>query len=120
MTGSHPATFETILTEVKGRVALITLNRPQALNALNARLVGEINAALDAFDTDPDIGCIVITGSEKAFAAGADIKEMQDKAFPAELPRGLHHLLGPRGAPAASRSSRRWPALRSAAGANSP
>jgi enoyl-CoA hydratase len=82
MTGSHPATFETILTEVKGRVALITLNRPQALNALNARLVGEINAALDAFDTDPDIGCIVITGSEKAFAAGADIKEMQDKAFP--------------------------------------
>ena len=63
-------------------MALITLNRPQALNALNARLVGEINAALDAFDADPAIGCIVITGSEKAFAAGADIKEMQDKAFP--------------------------------------
>jgi enoyl-CoA hydratase len=82
MTGPNPTIFETILTEVKGRVALITLNRPQALNALNARLVGEINTALDAFDADPAIGCIVITGSDKAFAAGADIKEMQDKAFP--------------------------------------
>jgi enoyl-CoA hydratase len=82
MTGSNPTTFETILTEVKGRVALITLNRPQALNALNARLVSEVNTALDGFDADPDIGCIVITGSDKAFAAGADIKEMQEKGFP--------------------------------------
>jgi enoyl-CoA hydratase len=75
-------TYETILVEIRGRVALVTLNRPQALNALNSTLVGELNAALDGLDRDPGIGCVVITGSEKAFAAGADIKEMQDKSFP--------------------------------------
>lgn len=75
-------TYETILVDIRGRVALVTLNRPQALNALNSKLVGELNVALDGFEKDPGIGCIVITGSEKAFAAGADIKEMQDKSYP--------------------------------------
>jgi enoyl-CoA hydratase len=76
------ATYETILAETRGKVGLITLNRPQALNALNSTLVGEVNDALDAFERDPGIGCIVITGSEKAFAAGADIKEMQGLSYP--------------------------------------
>ena len=69
--------FETILTETRGdgavRTGLITLNRPKALNALNDQLMDELGAALKAYDADPAIGCIVITGSEKAFAAGADI-----------------------------------------------
>ncbi len=73
--------YETIIAETKGRVGLITLNRPSALNALNAQLIGEMSQALDAFEEDAGIGCIVITGSEKAFAAGADIKEMQAKTF---------------------------------------
>ena len=70
-----------ILTETRDKVGLITLNRPQALNALNAELIDEVNAALDTFEADAAIGCIVITGSEKAFAAGADIKEMQSKTY---------------------------------------
>ena len=74
--------FETILVETRGKVGLITLNRPQALNALNTALLNEVNQALDAFEADSDIGCIVITGSEKAFAAGADIKEMAELAYP--------------------------------------
>ncbi len=73
--------FENIIVETKGRVGVVTLNRPQALNALNNALVGELNQALDAFEADDNIGCIVITGSEKAFAAGADIKEMQSKTY---------------------------------------
>ena len=72
--------FETIIAEKKGRVGIITLNRPQALNALNAQLVSELNAALDDFEADDDIGCMVLTGSDRAFAAGADIKEMQGKS----------------------------------------
>lgn len=76
-------TYETILTDTRdGGVGLITINRPQALNALNSTVVAEINQALDGFEKDTAIGCIVITGSEKAFAAGADIKEMQDLTFP--------------------------------------
>jgi enoyl-CoA hydratase len=71
-------TYETILTETKGAVGVITLNRPKALNALNAQMVDEMNRALDGFDTDNNIRCIVVTGNEKAFAAGADIKEMKD------------------------------------------
>jgi enoyl-CoA hydratase len=74
--------FETILVETRGRVGLITLNRPQALNALNAALLAEVNRALDAFEADEGIGCIVVTGSERAFAAGADIKEMADLTYP--------------------------------------
>ena len=71
--------YETILLETHGRVGLITLNRPQALNALNAQIVRELNQALDGFEADSNIGCIVLTGSKKAFAAGADIKEMAER-----------------------------------------
>ncbi len=74
-------THENIIVETRGRVGLVTLNRPKALNALNAALIVELSAALDAFEADEAIGCIVITGSEKAFAAGADIKEMQSKSY---------------------------------------
>ena len=66
--------YETLLTEKKGRVGIITLNRPKALNALNSQLIQELNLALDAFEQDADVGCMVLTGSDKAFAAGADIK----------------------------------------------
>lgn len=69
--------YETIRTETRGRVGWITLHRPEALNALNSTLVGELADAAEAFDADPRIGCIVITGSERAFAAGADIKQME-------------------------------------------
>jgi len=75
-------TYETILLETRDRVGLITLNRPQALNALNAQLVSEVNHALDALEADALIGCIVLTGSKKAFAAGADIKEMAELTYP--------------------------------------
>jgi enoyl-CoA hydratase len=73
--------YETIIVETKGRVGLVRLNRPQALNALNAQVIDELSVALDGFEADDGIGCIVITGSEKAFAAGADIKEMQPKTY---------------------------------------
>ncbi len=73
--------FQNIIVETKDKVGLITLNRPQALNALNSALVAELNQAVDAFEADPNIGAIVITGSDKAFAAGADIKEMQAKTY---------------------------------------
>ncbi|MGF1650213.1 MAG: enoyl-CoA hydratase [Hyphomicrobiaceae bacterium] len=73
--------YETILTETRGHVGLITLNRPDALNALNSKLISELNCALAGYDADDGIGCVVITGSDKAFAAGADIKEMKDKSF---------------------------------------
>ncbi|GJD89576.1 MULTISPECIES: enoyl-CoA hydratase [Methylobacterium] len=73
--------YETILTETRGRVLLITLNRPKALNAINRQLTGEVIDAVTRADVDPEIGCIVITGSEKAFAAGADIKEMQAATY---------------------------------------
>ncbi len=73
--------YEHILTETKGRVGVIRLNRPQALNALNLKLMEELAAAVDAFDADANIGCLLITGNEKAFAAGADIKEMAERSF---------------------------------------
>ena len=73
--------YGTIIVETKGRVGLVRLNRPTALNALNAQVIEELGAALDGFEADDGIGCIVITGSEKAFAAGADIKEMQSKTY---------------------------------------
>jgi len=73
--------YEMILVETRGRVGLITLNRPNALNALNAALIDELGRAIDAFEDDPRIGCLVLTGSEKAFAAGADIKEMASLTF---------------------------------------
>jgi enoyl-CoA hydratase len=73
--------YDMILTETRGRVGIITLNRPKALNALNDQLIDEMNAGLDVFQADPGIGAIILTGSEKAFAAGADIREMKDKTF---------------------------------------
>ena len=74
--------YSTIIVETHERVGLIRLNRPEALNALNSTLIREVSQALDAFEAEAEIGCIVITGSEKAFAAGADIKEMADKTYP--------------------------------------
>jgi enoyl-CoA hydratase len=73
--------YENIVVETKGRVGIIRLNRPNALNALNAALMAEVTQAVGAFEADANIGCMLITGSEKAFAAGADIKEMADKTF---------------------------------------
>jgi enoyl-CoA hydratase len=73
--------FANILVERRGKVGIVTLNRPRALNALNAALIDELGRALDDLEADPAIGAIVLTGSEKAFAAGADIKEMADKTY---------------------------------------
>jgi enoyl-CoA hydratase len=73
--------FETILVETRGAVGIITLNRPKALNALNTLLIREMNTALSRFDSDDGVGAIILTGSEKAFAAGADIREMKDMTF---------------------------------------
>jgi enoyl-CoA hydratase len=73
--------FQTILVKQNGRVGIITLNRPEALNALNVQLCNEVLAAARTFDTDPGIGAIIITGSDRAFAAGADIKEMAPRSY---------------------------------------
>ncbi|HXL67988.1 MAG TPA: enoyl-CoA hydratase [Xanthobacteraceae bacterium] len=74
--------YETILVETRGRVGIVTLNRPQALNALNKQIIAELGQALAAFEADANIGCVVLTGSDKAFAAGADIKEMEAFTYP--------------------------------------
>lgn len=74
-------TFENIIVETHGSVGLIRLNRPKALNALNSGLIQELNAALVTFENDPTIGALVLTGSDKAFAAGADIKELQSLTY---------------------------------------
>ncbi len=74
-------TYETILVETRGAVTLVTLNRPQALNALNSQVLADLTAAFAAFDADDTQRCAVLTGSEKAFAAGADIKEMSSQGF---------------------------------------
>ncbi|WP_419827284.1 enoyl-CoA hydratase-related protein [Sphingomonas sp.] len=73
--------YETILIEARGAVTLLTINRPQALNALNTQVLADMIAATHAFDADPTQHCMIVTGSEKAFAAGADIKEMEEKGF---------------------------------------
>jgi enoyl-CoA hydratase len=73
--------YENIIVETKGRVGIIRFNRPQALNALNRALILELTQAIAAYEADNGIGCMLITGNEKAFAAGADIKEMADKTF---------------------------------------
>ncbi|MBY4040592.1 enoyl-CoA hydratase [Rhodococcus fascians] len=73
--------YETILLERRGRVGIITLNRPRALNALNSQLMREVVSVVEELDADSEIGAILITGSERAFAAGADIKEMQPKSY---------------------------------------
>jgi enoyl-CoA hydratase len=74
-------TFTTLLVETRGRVGVIRLNRPDALNALNSKLKAELVAAVEAFERDPNVNCLLITGSDKAFAAGADIKEMAAKSL---------------------------------------
>ena len=74
-------TYETILVEQRDAVTLVTLNRPKALNALNSTVLAELIAAFAAYDSDAGQRCLVLTGSEKAFAAGADIKEMSDQGF---------------------------------------
>jgi enoyl-CoA hydratase len=73
--------YQNILVETRGKVGIIRLNRPQALNALNAALMAEVTQAVAAFEADAGIACMIVTGSEKAFAAGADIKEMADKSY---------------------------------------
>jgi enoyl-CoA hydratase/carnithine racemase len=74
-------TYKTLLVRTSDNVVLITLNRPDALNALNNELMNELTAALDAAEADADVRCIIVTGSQKAFAAGADIKEMASKSY---------------------------------------
>jgi enoyl-CoA hydratase len=95
MTIEHKST-EHIIVETRGRVGIIRLNRPQALNALNAALMRELAAAADGFEADDAIGCMIITGSEKAFAAGADIKEMANQSFTdvyfADFCAAWHHI----------------------------
>lgn len=82
-TEAQKATYENIIVEKKdGNVAQITLNRPKALNALCIALFNDLHKALKELDSDPSVGAIVLTGSQKAFAAGADIKEMKDRVFP--------------------------------------
>jgi enoyl-CoA hydratase len=73
--------YQNIIVETRGPVGLIRLNRPKAMNALNNALIADLGQALDAFEADPAIGAVVLTGNEKAFAAGADIKEMADKTY---------------------------------------
>jgi len=73
--------YQNIIVETRSKIGIIRLNRPQALNALNAALIAELTQAVAAFEADAAIACIIVTGSEKAFAAGADIKEMADKSY---------------------------------------
>src|SRR5215208_8234636 len=80
-TGVEMTEYNTILVEQHGAVTLVTLNRPQALNALNSEVLKELIAVFAAYDADPSQRCLVLTGSEKAFAAGADIREMQQQVF---------------------------------------
>ena len=79
---SETSGYHNILVERRGAVGIVTLNRPQALNALNAALIAELAAAFDDFENDAAIGAIVLTGNDKAFAAGADVKEMAGKTYP--------------------------------------
>jgi enoyl-CoA hydratase len=76
--GGSMSSYTSILTEIHGRAGLVRINRPKALNALNSAVMGEMIAALDAFDTNPEVGAMVVTGDERAFSAGADIKEMAE------------------------------------------
>ena len=73
--------YQNIIVETRGKVGVVTLNRPQALNALSPELMRELAAVLDAFESDDNIGCMIVTGSDKAFAAGADIKAMKAKSY---------------------------------------
>ncbi|MGB0497179.1 MAG: enoyl-CoA hydratase [Rubricella sp.] len=86
--------YETLIVETTDHVGVIRLNRPDALNALNSQLLRELGKALAAMDADDDVRCIVLTGSEKAFAAGADIKEMSEKTYPEVF---AEDMFGPEG-----------------------
>jgi enoyl-CoA hydratase len=77
--------FETVTVEIEARVGLIRLNRPEALNAINGQLIRDLSAALDALEANPEVGCLILTGSERAFAAGADIKEMAGETYPGTM-----------------------------------
>jgi len=81
-------TYTTILTETRGRVGIVTLNRPKAMNAFNLQMLGELFDALDGFEKDQSVGAIIVTGNEKAFAAGADIKEMAESSYVEMLTSG--------------------------------
>lgn len=81
-------TYTTILTETRGRVGIVTLNRPKAMNAFNLQMLGELFDALDGFEKDQSISAIIVTGNEKAFAAGADIKEMAESSYVEMLTSG--------------------------------
>ena len=111
-------TYQNIVVETKGRVGIIRLNRPQALNALNKALIDELTQVIEAFDADDKIGCMLITGNDKAFAAGADIKEMADKPFIEAYLGDFVSNWNARRRRRASRSLRRLRALRSAAAAS--
>ncbi|MPZ40430.1 MAG: enoyl-CoA hydratase [Rhizobiales bacterium] len=102
-------TYENILVETKGRVGIIRLNRPQALNALNTVLNDELAQAVAAYDADAGVGCILIAGSDKAFAAGADIKEMADKST-------VDAFMGDFAAPWHATASARKPVIAAVAG----
>jgi enoyl-CoA hydratase len=86
---SSSSATQYILTEKRGKVGLITLNRPKALNALCDGLIAELNAAVAAYDADDSVGAVVVTGSDRAFAAGADIKEMASRSFPAVYSKNM-------------------------------
>src|SRR5258708_1286184 len=90
------STFENIIVERKGAVGILRLNRPKMLNALSFGVFGEIAAAIDDLEADERVGCIVVTGNEKAFAAGADIKEMQPKTFIDMVSRDFTEIGGDR------------------------
>src|SRR3954467_4627723 len=107
--------YDTILAERRGAVGLITLNRPKALNALNAALIVELRAALDDLEADPEIAAIVLTGGEKAFAAGADIKKMAGKSYMQAYAEDFITRGWSGSRSAASRSSRPWAVSRSVA-----
>ena len=81
-------TYTTILTETRGRVGIVTLNRPKGMNAFNLQMLGELFDALDGFEKDQSVGAIIVTGNEKAFAAGADIKEMAESSYVEMLTSG--------------------------------
>lgn len=104
--------YENILVETRGRVGLVTLNRPKALNALNDALMDELGTALREFDADDAIGAIVVTGSEKAFAAGADIGMMATSPIWMSTKATTSLATGKLCARSASRSLQRWRALR--------
>jgi enoyl-CoA hydratase/carnithine racemase len=116
--GRNMSAFEHIIVETKGAVGIIQLNRPKMLNALSFGVFKEIARAVDVLEADDAVGAIIITGNEKAFAAGADIKEMQPKGYIDMFNADFIAIGGDRVAPAASRPSPLSAAMRSAAAAN--